>query len=72
VESEAFDNSDGIEIHPEDPAVLRVTQKLRLFFEEHPEGVFYETQICIFFEAEFFHWGNCPSVERNATGRRNW
>jgi hypothetical protein len=41
---------------PDDPAVIRATLDLRAFFEEHPQGVFYETQLCIFFETKFFHW----------------
>lgn len=44
------------EIPPDDPAVARVTEKLRNFFEERQDGVYYETQLCIFFEDEFFHW----------------
>jgi hypothetical protein len=40
----------------DDPAVLRVTLELRAFFEEHPQDVFYETQLCIFFEDRYFHW----------------
>lgn len=41
---------------PNDPAVIRAADKLRRFFEDHPEDVYYETQLCIFFEKDFFHW----------------
>jgi len=44
------------EIQQNDPAVERVTGQLRVFFEEHPDDVYYETQLCIFFEKDFFHW----------------
>lgn len=41
---------------PDDPATLRATLELRAFFEEHPQDVYYETQLCILFEDKFFHW----------------
>ena len=40
----------------EDPAVHRATLELRAFFKEHPQDVYYENQLCIFFEHNFYHW----------------
>ncbi len=54
-----FEEDYERELDPEpldDPAVIRATQELRVFFEEHPQEVYYETQLCIFFEHKFFHW----------------
>lgn len=42
------------QIPPDDPAVTAATERLRAFFAEHTEDVYYETQLCVFFEADFF------------------
>jgi hypothetical protein len=40
----------------EDPAVEELEPKLIAFFEENPEEVFYETQLSVLFEKNYFHW----------------
>jgi hypothetical protein len=39
-----------------DPAVESAKEKLRGWFGEHPEEVFYQQQLEVLFEREFFHW----------------
>jgi hypothetical protein len=50
-------DEEGLGPEPlDDPAVARATSQLRKFFSENPQGVFYENQLCIFFEDASFHW----------------
>ena len=50
---------DPEEVDPEaadHPAVQEIEPKLLALFEQQPDRVFYETQLSIRFEKEFFHW----------------
>ena len=40
----------------DDPAVQEVEPLLVAYLNEHPDNVFYETQLAILFEHKFFHW----------------
>jgi len=40
----------------EDPAVAAVSIKLLELFNAKPEEVYYETQLAVIFEKDFFHW----------------
>lgn len=54
-----FDQGEREDDHPlpeDDPSVQRLEPLLLTFFESHPETVFYETQLCVLFEKDFFHW----------------
>ena len=41
---------------PRDPKLDQAIERLRLFFDEHRERLFYSTQIETSLEREFFHW----------------
>lgn len=41
---------------PHDAKVEEVKRKLISFFDEHPEEVYYERQLEVLYESEFFHW----------------
>ncbi len=56
LEDSYLDDLYDLECPPDDPAVLRAAEKLRTFFAQNPDGVYYENQLCIFNEQEFFHW----------------
>lgn len=54
---EDFDYEPEYEdVDKEDPAVAAVSEKLRALFDEQPDAVFYETQLAVMFERDFFHW----------------
>jgi hypothetical protein len=40
----------------DDPAVRELEPQLLALFDEHPETVFYESQLGVLFEDHFFHW----------------
>jgi hypothetical protein len=40
----------------DDPAVQDLEPRLLTLFDEHPEAVFYESQLAVHFESKFFHW----------------
>src|ERR1700722_3057202 len=40
----------------DDPSVQKLEPMLLAMFDANPEAVFYETQLCVHFEKEFFHW----------------
>jgi hypothetical protein len=40
----------------DDPAVQRLEPLLLALFDEHPDTVFYESQLAVRFEDNFFHW----------------
>jgi len=45
--------------HPgpgDDPAVQELEPLLQAHLDEHPDTVFYETQMAVLFERRFFHW----------------
>lgn len=45
--------------HPgpgDDPAVQELEPLLQAHLDEHPDTVFYETQLAVLFEKNFFHW----------------
>ncbi|MBI4204167.1 MAG: hypothetical protein HY527_04000 [Betaproteobacteria bacterium] len=61
------------EERPRDPAVDHAIERLRSFFKESPQRLFYSTQIETALEREFFHWitgkallelGNAQQVRR--------
>lgn len=64
-----FDYSGEVDADHDDPATVRAVEKLRHFFEQHQEDVYYETQLCIFFEAEFFHWVTTRALKKMREGR---
>ena len=39
-----------------DSKVDDAREELLAFFRDHPTGVFYERQLEVIFEGEFFHW----------------
>jgi len=46
----------GEENIPRDPKLDQAIERLRVFFDAHPERLFYSTQIETSLEREFFHW----------------
>jgi hypothetical protein len=40
----------------DDPAVQEIEPKLLALLDANPEKVFYENQLAILFERDFFHW----------------
>src|ERR1035438_4651779 len=40
----------------DDPAVQELEPQLLDYLDAHPDTVFYETQLDVIFEKEFFHW----------------
>jgi hypothetical protein len=40
----------------DDPAVQELEPKLVAYFEAHPEKVYYESQLAVHFEKDYFHW----------------
>lgn len=40
----------------DDPLVQELQPLLITMFDAEPDAVFYETQLCVMFEARFFHW----------------
>src|SRR5260370_24621038 len=40
----------------DDPAVQAIEPKLLALFDANPEQVFYESQLAVHFEKDFFHW----------------
>lgn len=40
----------------DDPSVQELEPQLLAMFESTPEAVFYESQLCVRFEKEYFHW----------------
>lgn len=40
----------------DDPAVQNLEPKLLALFDERPDAVFYESQLAVLFERDFFHW----------------
>lgn len=60
----SWDDLDFYEPEPEegepgpadDPAVQQLEPLLLTMFETSPQAVFYENQLCVHFEARFFHW----------------
>lgn len=41
---------------PRDSYLDRAKEKLKTFFGSHPESVYYQRQLLVMFEDEFFHW----------------
>jgi hypothetical protein len=41
---------------PRDPRLDQAIERLRAFFNENPQHLFYSTQIETSFERDFFHW----------------
>lgn len=39
-----------------DPRVPKVKERILEHFRQHPEDVFYERQLAVFFEGDYFHW----------------
>lgn len=40
----------------DDPSVQKLEPLLLAMFDSSPEAVFYESQLCVHFEKDFFHW----------------
>jgi hypothetical protein len=52
-----YDFRDDIEdVAPEDPAVVEASRQIIELFEQHPDSVYYETQLAVKLEKQFFHW----------------
>ncbi|MGI8772669.1 MAG: hypothetical protein ACR2JE_14690 [Acidobacteriaceae bacterium] len=52
-----IEEPDFLEVTPsDDPMMAQALPKLVQYFEESPEEVFYEGQLTVIFEREFFHW----------------
>jgi hypothetical protein len=52
-----YDFRDDIEeVAPEDPAVVEASRQIIELFERHPDSVYYETQLAVKLEKQFFHW----------------
>jgi hypothetical protein len=47
----------------DDPAVQELEPRLLTFLDEHPDTVFYETQLGVIFEKDFFHWVTARSLK---------
>jgi hypothetical protein len=54
----------------EDPAVEELEPKLIAFFEDNPEEVFYETQLSVLFEKNYFHWVTVRALRHLRDERR--
>ena len=44
------------EVRPRDPVVDQAKGKIRAFFENERNGVFYKQQLEVIFEDTYFHW----------------
>jgi len=51
-----WDSYEPEEERPRDPAVDKAIERLRGFFDNSPQRLFYSTQIETSLEREFFHW----------------
>jgi hypothetical protein len=53
---------------PHDPKIDQAAERLRAFFDNNPQRLFYSTQIETVFERDFFHWitGRALLEMRNA------
>jgi hypothetical protein len=50
------DADEGPEPRADDPTLTAARADLRGFFEQHPKEVFYDRQLCVLFEKQYFHW----------------
>src|SRR5690606_24162158 len=54
-ESESYDFDEFEEVEA-DATDVAATEALRLFFQEHSQDVFYQKQLQVLFERQYFHW----------------
>ena len=54
----------------DDPAVQRLEPQLLALFDERPETVFYESQLAVRFEADFFHWVTVRALKELRESKR--
>jgi len=54
----------------DDPAVQRLEPLLLALFDDHPERVFYESQLAVRFEDNFFHWVTVRALKELREGQK--
>lgn len=56
MEDYEYEDPEAEEERPRDLAIDQAIERLRRFFDDAPQRLFYSTQIETFLEREFFHW----------------
>jgi hypothetical protein len=50
------DEDEGPSLRADDPKFIEACGVLRAFFDDHPQELFYDRQLCVLFEKSYFHW----------------
>jgi hypothetical protein len=61
---------EGPTLREDDPRFLAACDTLRAHFDAHRRELYYERQLCVMFERQYFHWVTSRALKRLAEERR--